>query len=155
MNSSLDNADRRILKILQENNLTPQRTIGEKVHLSAAAVQRRIKRLQEEKIIQSNIAILNPLHAGSFITLIVMVELTNERLDLLDAAKASFLKEPEVQQCYYVTGDSDFVLVIVVPSMFAYEALTRRIFFENQNVKHFYALVVMDRVKANLSIPII
>ena len=53
-----------------------------------------------------------------------------------------------------MTGDADFILVVSVPSMSAYEALTRRLFFENSNVQRFRTLVVMDRVKVGLSIPI-
>lgn len=61
---------------------------------------------------------------------------------------------PEVQQCYYVTGDADFMLVIVVPTMADYEALTRRLFFDGGNVKRFRTLVVMDRVKVGLGVPL-
>ena len=51
-------------------------------------------------------------------------------------------------------ADADFILVITVPTMSAYESLTRRIVFENANVKRFRTLVVMDRVKVGLTIPI-
>ncbi|WP_336719968.1 Lrp/AsnC ligand binding domain-containing protein [Chryseobacterium indologenes] len=61
---------------------------------------------------------------------------------------------PEVQQCYYVTGESDFVLIIVVSSMKDYEQLTRRIFYGNDNIKHFRTLVSMNTVKSGLEIPI-
>lgn len=57
--SDLDSQDLAILKILQQNNMTPQRTIGEMVNLSAAAVQRRISRLDKHGVIQGNVAILN------------------------------------------------------------------------------------------------
>jgi len=53
---ALDDFDRKILAILQKDNMTPQRTIGEVVNLSAPAVQRRIKRMTEEGVIQANVA---------------------------------------------------------------------------------------------------
>ena len=53
------------------------------------------------------------------------------RSEMLDAAKASFAAAPEVQQCYYVTGEADFMLIMIVPSMAEYEALTKRLFFAN------------------------
>ena len=56
-----------------------------------------------------------------------------------------------MQQCYYVTGDADFVLVVVVPDMAHYEALTQRLFFGNNNVKRFKTSVAMDRVKVGLA----
>lgn len=65
-----------------------------------------------------------------------------------------FTKETEVQQCYYVTGEADFILVVSVRAMGDYEALTRRLFFQNNNVKRFRTFVSMDRVKVGLSIPL-
>ena len=152
--TTLDHFDLGILDILQRDNLTPQRVIGAAVNLSAPAVQRRIKRMQESGVITGNVAVVNPPSVGQLITFLVEVQVESERIDLLDAAKISFAAAPEVQQCYYVTGDADFILVITVPAMSAYEALTRRLFFENSNVKRFRTLVVMDCVKVGLSIPI-
>src|SRR5262249_50983797 len=84
---------------------------------------------------------------GRSLTLIVEVGVESDRIEELDALKASFRKAPEVQQCYYVTGDVDFVLVMLVADMAEYEALTRRLFFGNPNVKKFRTLITMDRVK--------
>ncbi len=150
----MDRFDRAILSILQRNCVTPQREIGEAVGLSAPAVQRRIKRLQERGVIEATIAVLNPTKVGQTVTLLVQVTIESERLDLIDAMKRSFLATSEVQQCYYVTGEVDFVLVITVTTMADYEALTRRLFFENANVKRFHTLVAMERVKVGLSVPI-
>ena len=149
---ALDRFDLAILNILQRDNQTPQRVIGEAVNLSAPAVQRRIKRMEETGIIQANAAIVDPASLGLFITLIVEVELVSETAELIDAAKKSFLAAPQVQQCYYVTGDADFALVILVPTMQDYESLTRRLFLANNNVKKFRTLVALDRVKIGLSL---
>ncbi|MFL5163523.1 MAG: Lrp/AsnC ligand binding domain-containing protein, partial [Microvirga sp.] len=78
----------------------------------------------------------------------------SETAELIDAAKREFTSVPEVQQCYYVTGEADFVLVVVVSTMTAYEALTRRLFFGNNNVKRFRTFVAMDRVKVGLAVPL-
>jgi Lrp/AsnC family leucine-responsive transcriptional regulator len=155
LRSDLDSFDLHILQILQMNNQMPQRTIGAKVNLSAAAVQRRIRRMQEQGIIAGNIAVINPAATGQLITILVEVALESEQAELIDAAKKSFIATAEVQQCYYVTGEIDFILIINVPNMAVYEALTRRLFFGNHNVKRFTTFVTMDRVKVGLSIPII
>lgn len=152
--AGLDAFDRAILRILQQDNTTPQRLIGEQVNLSAAAVNRRIRRMQDEGVITGNAAILDPALVGRPITIVVEVNVESEQLDLLDATKQSFLADAEVQQCYYVTGDADFVLVVTVASMGDYEALTRRLFFGNRNVRRFRSLVVMDRIKAALAVPV-
>jgi Lrp/AsnC family leucine-responsive transcriptional regulator len=149
---ALDVFDRRILDILQRDNRTPQRKIGEAVSLSTPAVQRRIRRLEENGVIAADVAVLAPEKLGQALTIIVEVSVESERIDHLDALKAAFRAAPEVQQCYYVTGDVDFVLIVLVADMAEYEALTRRLFFENHNVKKFRTLVTMDRVKFGASV---
>lgn len=148
----LDLFDRKILAILQRDNLTPQRTIGEAIGLSAPPVQRRIKRMTEDGVIRANVAVIDPAAVGQLITIFVEVEVICETADQIEAAKREFIAAPEIQQCYYVTGEADFVLVIVVSSMAQYEALTRRLFFGNNNVKRFRTFVAMDRVKVGLSV---
>ncbi|MEI9417420.1 MULTISPECIES: Lrp/AsnC family transcriptional regulator [unclassified Mesorhizobium] len=151
---SLDSFDLAILTILQRDNTTPQRLIGEAVNLSAPAVQRRIKRMEQTGVIAGNVAIVEPAALGQPITIFVEVELESERTELIDAAKRQFSAEPQVQQCYYVTGESDFILIITVADMGAYEALTRKLFFGSNNVRKFRTFVAMDRVKVGLTVPL-
>ncbi len=151
---ALDSFDLAILEILQRDNTTPQRVIGEAVNLSAPAVQRRIKRMQAAGVIAANVAVVDPARVGQPITIFVEVEVISETADLIDQAKREFAAAPEVQQCYYVTGEADFVLVITVATMGDYEALTRRLFFSNNNVRRFRTFVAMDRVKIGLAVPL-
>lgn len=150
----LDRFDRAILQILQRDNRTPQRTIAEAVNLSTAAVQRRIAAMESAGVIAANVAILDTRALGMTITSIVEGTLTSERLETVDAAKALFQQAPEVQQCYYVTGGISFILVIVAPDMIAYEAITRRLFSQNDAVASFRSLIALDRVKMGAQIDI-
>lgn len=86
--------------------------------------------------------------------MIVEVTLERERPDILDEFKTSMRATPEVMQCYYVTGEIDFILMVTARDMTQYEAFTNRFFFNNPNVRRFHTLVVMDRVKVGLSVPI-
>lgn len=150
----LDGHDIAILAILQRDNHTSQRAIGARVHLSAPAVQRRVRRLEDAGVVRANVSLLNPEKLGQRLTILANVDLESERVDLIDEAKAAFMAEPAVQQCYYVAGETDFVLVLSVRSMADYEQLTRRLFFGNANVKRFRTFVAMDCVKVGLEIPI-
>jgi len=150
----LDRFDRAILRILQRDNKTPQRRIGEAVNLSAAAVQRRIAAMEEAGIIQRNVAIVDTRAVAMTITSIVEVQMINEHQQTAATARALFQATPEVQQCYYVTGGVSFVLVIVAPDMPGYEALTRRLFNENEAVASFRSLITLDRVKTGSEIVI-
>lgn len=82
------------------------------------------------------------------------VVVQSETGELIDAAKREFASAAEVQRCYYVTEEADFVLVIMVPTMADYQALTRRLFFSNTNVKRFPTFVAVDSVKVGLSVPL-
>lgn len=150
----LDESDLAILKILQARNTTSQVDIAEQINLSPAAVQRRIKRLRASNVIVADVSIVNPEKLGGLVTLIVEVSLNRESIDLIDATRRVFEAEPEVQQCYYVTGDCDFVLIITTASMQSYEKLTRRLFFSNDNVLKFKTTVAMNTIKAGMTLPI-
>ena len=150
----LDDFDLAILRILQKDNTLPHRLIGEKVNLSAPSVQRRIKRLEAEGIITMQSAIADPARLGRPLTIVVEVELKAETGGAIDVVKQSFADAPEVQQCYYVTGESDFILVILVRDMAEYEALTERLFFSNDTIRKFKTFVTMDRTKVSLSVNI-
>ena len=149
---SLDKFDRAILDLVQRDNTTPLRLMAEQVNLSTAAVQRRIKRMEERGVITGNVAIVDPTAVGRPITIIVEVMAERTSLEALEAMKAHFAV-PEVQQCYYVTGEVDFVLVLTVASMQEYQALARRLFAENANVTWFKTIVALDRVKVGLEVP--
>jgi len=150
---SLDGFDRAILEIIQSDNTTPLRKIGEAVNLSAPAVQRRIRRMTDDGVIHANVAIVDPAAVGRSLTIFVEVEVFSETSAQIETAKREFAAIPEIQQCYYVTGEADFVLVLVVQTMADYEAITRRVFFGNNNVKKFRTFVAMDRVKVGLRVP--
>ena len=151
---ALDAFDRAILRIVQQDNKTPQRAIAEAVNLSPAAVQRRIAAMEEAGVIARNVAVVEPDALSLAITALVEVHLRDERAGTVDAAKALFRNTPEVQQCYYVTGGVSFVLVIISRDMRSYEALTRRLFAENDLVDRYRTLIALDRVKADTALVI-
>lgn len=149
---ALDEFDRAILRIIQKDNKTPQRQIAEAVHLSAAAVQRRIAAMEKSGVISKNTAILNVHAVQMNITAIVEVHLKDERIDTVDSAKKLFRSAPEVQQCYYVTGGISFMLIIVASDMQVYEEITRRLFAQNDFVAKYRSLIALDRVKSGSEI---
>lgn len=154
MPTPLDAYDLKLLALVQQDARLPQGELGRQVHLSAAAVNRRLKRMADEGVIERHAAIVNPDAVGCELTVIVEVEVESERADLLDAMKRGFQACPQVQQCYYVAGECDFVLIFSVRGMAEYTRLTRELFFENSNVKRFKTLVAMSRVKVGLTVPV-
>jgi len=154
MTVNLDNFDRRLLMEVQRDAQIPQNELGVRVNLSTAAVNRRLRRLSEEGVIDHYAAVVSPEKVDYPLTIIASVEVESEQIDLLDAMKRTFATCPQIQQCYYVAGEWDFVLILTVRSMDQYNELTRQLFFSNNNVKRFKTLVSMSRVKVGLSVPV-
>ncbi|KVP50384.1 Lrp/AsnC family transcriptional regulator [Burkholderia ubonensis] len=153
MTTPLDAFDRKLLMEVQRDAQTPQNELGARVNLSTAAVNRRLRRLAEDGVIERYTAVVAPEKVGYALTIVVNVEMEREQIDQIDAMKRTFERCPQVQQCYYVTGEWDFVLILTVRDMDQYNALTRQLFFSNNNVKRFKTLVSMGRVKVGLDVP--
>lgn len=154
MVGELDDADTTILRTLQEDGRAGLEQLAQACNLSVPSVQRRLKRLRESGLILKEVAVLDPSCFDYKMTFIVLVELDRESLHQLDVFRKRARNEPQVQQCYYVTGDADFILVCVARDMQDYEELTHRLFFENSNVRRFRTSVAMDRTKIGLELPI-
>ncbi|MPT46938.1 MAG: Lrp/AsnC family transcriptional regulator [Sphingobium sp.] len=150
----LDQYDRAILRILQQNNRLSQRKIAEQVNLSPAAVQRRIAAMETSGVIMANVAIVRPDAVQAGISIIVEVHLQHDRSTIVEPVKALFRETAEIQQCYYVTGNGGFILLMIVPDMAYYEKIARRLFADNEAVETYRTLVVLDRVKTGTALNI-
>ena len=136
-----------ILGAMQENARIGLEALSEIASLSVASTQRRLKRLRDEGIIVKDISILNPDQLGQSMSFVVMVEMERERPDQIDAFARIVRSDPQVQQCYYITGEADFCLICTSKDMKEFELLTYRLFFNNNNVRRFKTSVVMGRRK--------
>jgi DNA-binding Lrp family transcriptional regulator len=144
----------QLLAQIQDDARLSQSELGGRVNLSTAAVNRRLKKLSEDGVIKRYTVEIEPSSVGYPLTIIAGVEAESERVDLLDETKRVFATCPEVQQCYYVTGDWDFILILAVTNMEHYNELTRKLFFTSNNIKRFKTFVAMSRVKVGQSLPL-
>ena len=119
-----------------------------------ATVQRRIKNFRSDGVIEHKTAIISQEAAGYTMTFLIFVEMEQEKSYQLDAFCKKVKSEPQVQQCYYITGEADFALVVLGKDVADFEKLTHRLFFEDSNVKHFRTSVVMNRTKTGMTVPI-
>ena len=149
----LTETDRIILALLQRSARERLENIAFEAEISVATVQRRVRTLKAEGYIENDVALLSPDALGFKMTFLVLVVLERERIDQLDAFRRKVRNEPQVQQCYYVTGDADFALIALARDMDDYQELTQRLFFDDSNVKRFKTSVVMDRSKVSLDVP--
>jgi Lrp/AsnC family leucine-responsive transcriptional regulator len=149
-----DAFDLRILALYQHDVRLAAERIGERVGLSAAAVQRRLKRLRESGVIEAEVARIAPRTVGFPVTCVVTVDIDRESAADLARFKERMRACPEVQQCYYVTGEADFVLVVMAADMETYEAFARHHLLADANVRSFVTHVAMERVKTGVALPL-
>ena len=150
----LDSFDLKILELIQVNNKITSEVLAKKVGLSSSACQRRINSMRKAKVIKKDISVIDQHVIGRQITIVVQVLSDKEGVEHYDEFKKLMLNAREVMQCYYVTGDYDYVLIATFKDMGEYEIFTKKYFLENSNIKRFSSMVVMNRVKENLSIPL-
>lgn len=152
--SSLDSIDLAILDILQRDNTVPQRAIAQAVHLSAPAAQRRIQRLRESGVIRAEVAVLDAVKLGRPLTLTVEVHVHDEHPLRTAGLRERIAAEPAVQQCYAITGEADYLLIISVASMADYDALAERLLRGDDNVRRFRTSVALACLKVGLQVPL-
>jgi Lrp/AsnC family transcriptional regulator, leucine-responsive regulatory protein len=151
---TIDESDKQILRLLQQNNRLTTEELSIAVNLSQSAVQRRLTKLRSEKIIEADVSIISYTAAGIEITCVVDIILHEGSSKAIDGFKNSMKACVEVAQCYYVTGTYDFVLVVNTRDMRHFEEFSKKHLMDNPNLKHFYTHVVMDKVKVGYSISI-
>ncbi len=151
----MDKIDKRILHHVQQNNQLTHAELSELVGLSPTSVQRRLAKLRADKVITADISVVDPNAAGRPLMMLVSVELARERADIIDRFKRSVRSSAEVMSAYYVTGETDFLLIVSAKDMADYEAFTREFFYDNPDIKGFKTSVVMDRIKATFNLPMV
>ncbi|MEO8155813.1 MAG: Lrp/AsnC family transcriptional regulator [Rhizobacter sp.] len=149
---SLDTLDRQILALYQRDTRVPAEEIGAQVGLSAAAVQRRLKRLREDGVIVAETASLDLRKLGLGLTAIVSVDLVDESARATQLFRDKVTARGDVQQCYGVTGAADYVLIVVVADLAAYETFCAECLLHDANVRSFSTQVVLESPKRGLAV---
>src|ERR1700735_3849970 len=152
----MDRIDRKILASFQHDTRRIANLIGAEVGLSAAAVQRRLKRMRADGTIRAEVALLDGRAVGVLLTCVVLLTMVARPRPFvhLDRFKRQMQDVAEVQQCYQVTGSSDLVIVICASSMEHYAEFARRCFESSEDIARYETLVVVDRVKVGVSLPV-
>lgn len=150
----LDKFDLKILGIVQGNNLVSHRAISHAVNLSIPSVARRLQRLRAAGAIAADRSVLNPDWGRGRVSIVVHVSAERDDIAAIEQMKAHFQACAQVQQCYYVAGDIDFILVVTTRDFAQYAALTHTLFHAGANVRHFRTFVAMERVKYTLDLPL-
>ena len=154
MTEPLDQFDREILRIVQKNCQLKAETIAEMVGLSASAVQRRLKRLRQKRVISDEIAVVDRRQVGGIMTFIAGMEIERENYEALAKFRHWADQHPNIQQIYYVTGLVDIIAIITARDVLEYDDISAQMMAENPQIKRMHTNVVLKELKLGLSVPI-
>ena len=156
--NALDRLDLAILRRLQANGRETSEALGEQIGLSASAVLRRIRRLEDEGFIDRYVALLKPEALGLGLVAYVNVRLEKHagagKRNPMEEFRASVQAWPEVVECVALTGEMDFLLRLVLQDMAAYSRFMMDTLLRHPAVQDCKTSFVMDRVKATTALPV-
>lgn len=151
---SLDEKDKQILRILQEDGRITNVELSKMIGLSAPSTLQRMRKLEEAGVIERYNAIINKRALGLSLTVIVMVSLSLHQEQPIETFRDTVLDWPEVIECLHVSGDADFMLKIVVRDMDAYRDLIYEKLSKVKGVGRIQSCFVLSTDKEAITIPV-
>ena len=152
--TQLDAIDRKLLNLLQRDSARPLYDLGDAVGLSPSAVQRRLKRYRQSGLIEREIVVLDADALPGTVLACVLVSFERESKRLHGGFQERMRKEPEVQQCYEVSGDWDYLVILAADGMHRCRTIVDDLFLDAPNIKRYSTLFVFSVVKSGLQIPL-
>jgi Lrp/AsnC family leucine-responsive transcriptional regulator len=153
-NFQLDDLDRKLLDLLQNDAARPLYELGDLVGLSASAVQRRLSRYRSSGVIARQVAVLDPDVVPGTVLACVLVTLERETKKLHATFRQRLLAAAEVQQCYDLAGAWDYLVIVAANSMPRCRAVIDDLLLDAPNVKRYETLFIFEPIKRGLNIPV-
>ena len=152
--NQLDRIDRNIVRLLQRDARIAHTELARRVGLSTTPCKERVRRLEREGVIQHYQAVLDPAALDRALVVFVQIRLNRTSQDIFEEFTAAALDLPEVQECYLVSGDFDYLIKARVADMNAYRDLLGETLLTLPGVQESTSYVVMEQVKESLMLPV-
>lgn len=140
----LDRIDRKILQLLQKDCRITIKELSEKLHLTNTPVYERVKKLERSGIIKNYVAILDPEKIDRSMSVFISVSLNRHTRDIVEKFKAESLALPEVMEFYYISGNYDALIKIMVKDMHEYQLFIQEKLSKFEMVTRFYSTFVIS-----------
>lgn len=150
----LDNIDRKILAILQNDARIAITELADRVGLSVTPCGERVKRLEKEGVIQGYYARLDPQALALTLLVFVEIKLSAKSGTIFEKFKREIIKLPSVLECHLVSGDFDYLIKARIPGMADYRKLLGDILLTLPGAQESRSYIVMEEVKESLSLPL-
>jgi DNA-binding Lrp family transcriptional regulator len=153
MPEKLDKIDLKILRILQENSKITNLDLSKKIGLSPAPTLERVKKLENNEVISSYHAIVNPQAMGLNVKTFVLVSLAWQKENALNHFLDKIKEIPEIVECYIITGEADFLIKIVCRDIPTYEQLLFKTLSQIEEIERLKTLMTLSTVKDTKVLP--
>ena len=154
MPENLDELDRKILDLLQQDATLSTNDIAERVGLSQSPCWRRIRRLEEAGVVAKRTALLDPKKLGLPVLLFVQVKMRPPTPAVLEAFEEAIQHIPKVLECYKVLGESDYVLKVAARSIEDYEENVHSRLVRISTIWDMMTTMAMSTVKSTTALPL-
>ena len=154
MSYNLDKTDLKILRILQENAKITNLQLSAEVGLSPAPTLERVKKLESAKLIRGYYTQLDNEALGIGISAIIQITLTRQVENAISNFKKEINKIPEIMECYQVTGNADYVLIVMLKDIRDFEALISQKLSKMEEIGQMQTMVVLSKPKDSKVLPI-
>ena len=149
----LDAMDIKILELIQNDATIAVADIGKSVGLSTTPCWRRIRRLEEAGIVQRRVAILDPTKVQAGVTVFVSIKTDVHTIEWLEAFHKVVVEFPEVVEFYRMSGEVDYLLRVVVPSIEAYDAFYKKL-ISRISITKVSSAFAMEQIKYTTAVPL-
>src|SRR5437764_11004875 len=123
----MDDVDRKLLGLLQEDSTTGVSQLADRVGLSPTPVWKRIQKMEQAGVIARRVAIIEPEAIGIGLIVFVAIEAHEHTPEWLAAFAAALEAMPEVMDAYRMAGEVDYMLRVAVPDMAEFDAFYKRL----------------------------
>lgn len=151
---NLDDIDRRILRVLQENGRIQNVELAEKVGLSPSPCLRRVKMLEEAGVIERYVALLDASKIDAGLTVFARIWLTGQDAETVEHFVAEVKRLPQVVECHLMAGDCDFLLRVVAADLEAYRQFQIDHLTRIKGVQNVKTEVPMQKIKLTSALPL-
>ncbi|RLD91000.1 MAG: AsnC family transcriptional regulator [Bacteroidetes bacterium] len=143
----IDEIDLKLLNLLQDNGRVTIKNLSEKLFLSTTPIYERIKKLEKAGLIKQYITLLDPNKIDRKLTVFISINLTSHTKETVEGFEKAIDKLDEVSECYYVSGNYDFLLKVYCKDMEAYHNFVTDKLSVIENISQFYSSFVLTNSK--------
>jgi DNA-binding Lrp family transcriptional regulator len=150
----LDEIDRQILHLLQENSRITSTELARQVNLSTPGLQKRLKKLEESGVIDRYVTLVNREALGLDLLCFAQVTLAHHQPECVGLFCSLVRELPEVLECHHLTGEFDYLLKVVVADHQHLEKLLSEKITQLPGVDRIRTNIVLSEIKASTSLPL-